>query len=172
MKLHLGCGRLKLPGYKSVDIRPETGADIIADVRNLHMIDDDSVDEIYFCHGMEHVPEPEVQSTLEEWSRILVRGGWLYLSVPDFEVLAGLYFEGGWQLAPPISSAIMGGQDYEYNYHYSVWDEEKLSYALESAGYHRIARYDAWGYLPNDFVDWSVREVRGQCLSLNIRAMA
>lgn len=172
MKLHLGCDRLKIPGFKSVDIRPVVHPDIVADVRNLHMIDDDSVDEMYFCHGLEHIPEPQVHHTLMEWHRVLVHGGWLYLSVPDFRVLADLYLNWGWKLAPPVSSAIMGGQDYQYNYHYSVWDMDKLSAALDDAGFFRISQYRAVDYLPEGFIDWSVRKVRGQCLSLNVRALA
>jgi predicted SAM-dependent methyltransferase len=172
MKLHLGCGNKKLSGYKSVDIRPEVKPDVVADVRDLHMFDNNSVDEVYFCHGLEHIPEDEVHEALEEWQRILKPGSWLYLAVPDFEMLVGMYCNGEWTLAPPITSALMGGQDYDHNFHYSLWDEHKLRMALESAGFHHISRYHAHKYLPDGFMDWSARKVGGLCLSLNMRALA
>lgn len=171
MKLHLGCGDLIIPGFKGVDVRTDSCADVIADVRNLHMIGDNIVDEIYYCHGLEHIPENEVYDTLLEWMRVLKPGSWLYLAVPDFAILAYLYINDGWELAPPLSSSIMGGQDYEHNFHYSIWDYDKLVHVLDGAGYHHIGTYDAHRYLPSGFVDWSVRKVRGFCISLNVRAM-
>ena len=47
MKLHLGCGNKILKGYVNVDIRQETGCDVIDDVELLDKFKDNSADEIY-----------------------------------------------------------------------------------------------------------------------------
>ena len=57
MKLHIGCGEKFLPGYKHVDARKFPHVDYVTDnLDNLKMFNDESVDEIYACHVLEHFP--------------------------------------------------------------------------------------------------------------------
>ena len=57
MKLHLGCGEKFLPGYVHVDARKFPHVDYVTDkLDNLNMFADNSVDEIYACHVLEHFP--------------------------------------------------------------------------------------------------------------------
>lgn len=166
-KLHLGSGGLKLAGFESFDARDDVGADHVGDVRDLPF-DNDTFDIVYFCHGLEHIPNAQVQSALMEWRRVLKNNGWLYLSVPDFSMLARLYANEGWTLGM-MEPATMGGQDYEYNFHYSLWDRKKLEDALIRAKFRSVSIYGPSYFLPNGFVDWSNRRMRGWQISLNMR---
>lgn len=57
MKLHIGCGERFLPGYKHLDARKMPHIDYVTDkLHKLDMFDDNSIDEIYACHVLEHVP--------------------------------------------------------------------------------------------------------------------
>lgn len=165
-KLHLGAGGLILPGFESVDARQDTNPDHVADVRNLPFLDGE-VDVIYFCHGLEHIPIHQVEMTLDEWKRVLKSGGRLYLSVPDFGVFTKLYQYHDWPLEK-MQFALMGGQDYRYNFHYSLWDWNLLRGKLRNSGFEKIRKYDPDDFLPNDFVDWSNRRMRGWQISLNV----
>jgi len=83
MKLNLGCGNWKLPGYTGVDLyAPE--ADIQADVRSLPF-EDNTIDEIYTSHVIEHFDFHEGKKVLKEWQRVLKPGGWLVTECPDLE---------------------------------------------------------------------------------------
>ena len=167
IKLHLCCGDKKISGYFGVDIRSDVNPDIVAAVDNLGMIEDGIVDEIYFCHGLEHVPHAEVNRCLSELNRVLKPGGTLRLALPDFDTMARLYVAGSVRLEH-ILLAIHGGQDYLYNTHYSSWDFASLSACLDRCGFHQIARYNARDFLPGNYFDWSLFELNGIEASLNV----
>lgn len=165
-KLHLGSGGLILPGFESVDIREDVNPDHVAHVSNLPFLDGEA-DVIYFCHGLEHIPIHAVEMTLAEWRRVLKSGGKLYLSVPDFEIFTRLYHNHEWALEE-MQFALMGGQDYRQNFHYSLWDHTLLSKKLFAAGFRNIHRYNPKNFLPKGFIDWSNRRMRGWQISLNM----
>lgn len=167
IKLHLCCGDKKLPGFLGVDIRPEVNPDIVASVDNLDMLPDEVVKEIYFCHGLEHLPFGEAEQCLVGLSRILRKGGTLRLALPDFEALSKLYVA-GFSLIDEIRPAIHGGQDYAYNIHYASWDFRSLSVVLARCGFGQIKRYQPKEFLPDGYFDWSLHSLRGLGTSLNI----
>jgi predicted SAM-dependent methyltransferase len=81
MKLNLGCGGDLLPGYINCDKYYEK-ADIICDVNKLPF-EDNSVEEIFACHIIEHFDFREAFVVLEEWKRVLKDGGLLIVETPD-----------------------------------------------------------------------------------------
>lgn len=169
LKLHLGCGTKRLPGFVHVDVRPDVNPDVVADITDLREFSDNSAELIYFCHGFEHVRPQQIDSTLAEWKRVLKPGGILRLSMPDFEVLARLYVTQNVPLEN-IAYIIHGGQDYPENTHYFSWDFASLSKALKKAGFAEIQRYDADAINPPDYSDYSTYKFYGQQLSLNVEA--
>lgn len=62
---------------------PETirKPDIVADIEDLHPIENDSMGFVIACHVLEHTPNPI--KALLEIHRVLDPGGILYLSIPD-----------------------------------------------------------------------------------------
>ena len=83
IKLNLGCGTRKLPGYVNIDINKECAPDMLADVRKLDRIDDNSVEEIIAIHLFEHFFYWEVPAILAGWSTKLKEGGKLIIECPD-----------------------------------------------------------------------------------------
>src|SRR5207253_2277903 len=56
LRLNLGSGRRTRPGFYNVDLLPLPGVDIVADLNEpLAELPDDSVEEIYSRHTLEHV---------------------------------------------------------------------------------------------------------------------
>lgn len=80
MKLNLGSGRMQLAGWTAVDIDPDLYPDVVAEVSDLPF-EDDTVDEIYASHVLEHVPYDS--PALKEWLRVLKPGGVCTVVVPD-----------------------------------------------------------------------------------------
>lgn len=80
MKLDIGAGKFKKEGFLGVD--PFTDADINAPMWSIP-VPDNSVDEIYSSHSLEHIGKREVVPTLREWKRILKPFAFAVIEVPD-----------------------------------------------------------------------------------------
>jgi predicted SAM-dependent methyltransferase len=81
--LDLGCGSSKKLGYIGIDKLPLQGVDIIADMETgLPFLPDDSVDEIYTSHFIEHIDNLEL--FLRECHRVMKPSGILNIYVPHF----------------------------------------------------------------------------------------
>lgn len=82
MKLNIGCGNRRLPGYTGVDAVQREAADIVAPADAIPL-PDGCADEVLAVHLVEHVFEWMVPTLLTEWHRLLKPGGLLVLEMPD-----------------------------------------------------------------------------------------
>jgi predicted SAM-dependent methyltransferase len=174
MKLHIGCGKKYLKGYKHVDVIPFDHVDFECDAGKLDIINDESATEIYACHILEHVKRNEVSEVLEEWCRVLKSGGVLRIAVPDFESVVQAYLSG--EKIPSLLGLLYGGQTYDYNFHHVAFDFSYIKEVLEEAGFINVERYDWQTFLPSDFDDFSRAYLphmdfeNGRHMSLNVIA--
>lgn len=94
MKLNLACGRQQLPGYLNVDISPEVNPDLCLDLTRVpwsmghlgdwkQVLSDNSVDEIYCSHFIEHLGDDFIPF-MDECFRVLAPGGTLRLRAPYY----------------------------------------------------------------------------------------
>jgi ubiquinone/menaquinone biosynthesis C-methylase UbiE len=83
-KLDIGCGPNKAdPSAVGIDISPAPGVDIVGDALEVLLdMADESVDEIYSSHFLEHHGDPA--AILGQMARVLRTGGRLELRVPHF----------------------------------------------------------------------------------------
>jgi len=75
MKLNIGAGYKHVEGFASVDIRPETKPDYVADLEQegcLKAIRDDIVDEVVLSHTFEHISH--IQGLMREIYRVCASG--------------------------------------------------------------------------------------------------
>ena len=82
MKLNIGAGNRRLPGYTGVDAVQRPGADIVAPAHAIPL-PDACADEILGVHIWEHFLYWECDGVLAEWRRLLKPGGALVLEMPD-----------------------------------------------------------------------------------------
>jgi len=173
--IHIGCGEINSPEFINIDIRPFSHIHyIIKDISNLNIFPDNSADLIYACHLAEHLEQTELKHSLLEWKRILKKGGILRLSVPDFDKIVKIY-ESSNRDINAIAGALLGGQDYKFNFHYNVFNSEKLSGALLDAGFTSTQYWDPFSCDYHAFEDWSSKEITASGkkyqISLNIEAI-
>ena len=175
IKLHLGCGKKYIPGFIHVDIRKFDHIDYIASVDNLNMFKDNSVNMIYASHILEHFKRFETEKVLNEWYRVLEKGGILRVAVPDFEKIAKVYLKN--RNLDELIGLLYGGQTYENNYHYRIFDFQSLSNILRKVGFKKIYRYDWRKTIHKDYDDFSqsylphMDKKNGTLMSLNIEAI-
>lgn len=84
LKLNIGSGEKRLPGYVGVDVVPRGAADIIAPAHKIPL-DDEVADEVMAIHLLEHMVPWVAEDALREWKRLLKPGGKLVLELPNFK---------------------------------------------------------------------------------------
>lgn len=130
MKLNLGGGFQKIPGFLNVD------RVIGRDAYPLPDYPDGSVSEIRASHLLEHFGHRESLAVLREWVRVLEPGGVLRVAVPDFD-----YVVQHREDEIPIESYLMGGQANDDDFHKSIWNYNKLRSQMMAAGLVEITRW-------------------------------
>jgi hypothetical protein len=78
-----------------LDVDPAAQPDIVASITDLSCILSDSVDCVWSSHNLEHLYSHDVERALREFLRILKPSGFIYLKVPDLQLIAELIVSNG-----------------------------------------------------------------------------
>lgn len=84
MKIDLGCGSNKRPGFLGVDSRPFAGVDVVADLRSRWPWPDASVSEAFSSHFLEHLEAAERIHFANELHRVLAPGAKATIVTPHW----------------------------------------------------------------------------------------
>ena len=95
LKLHLGCGTNKLPGWINIDSVKGCDPDQLLDLREPLPYADQSVDEIMAEDLLEHFDKYMRYAVFGEWARVLKVGGTITVQVPNFKKILFRYFKFG-----------------------------------------------------------------------------
>ncbi|MCB2106644.1 MAG: methyltransferase domain-containing protein [Rhodobacteraceae bacterium] len=177
-KLHVGCGRIFIPGFLHIDIQPAPHVDIVTEADALDMIPDQSVELIYACHILEHFDRWRYKGALEEWFRVLRPQGVLRLAVPDFQSCVEVYSKVGLASGPEsILGLVCGGQRDPFDFHKMIFDRRMLTRVLLEIGFSEVREWDwrstdhakiddySQAYLPH------LDKTNGKHMSLNLEAV-
>ena len=177
MKLHLGCGKKYIPGFKHVDLQNFEHIDFNTSVDNLDFADDNSADLIYASHVLEHFGRNEYKNVLKEWFRVLKPGGVLRIAVPSFDAVIEYYTKHDDNLELFLGLLVGGQKVGEYDYHKMVFDQKLLTKSLKEIGFSKVNKYDwrttehapvddfSQAYLPH------MDKENGILMSLNLEAI-
>ena len=174
VKLHLGCGKKYLPGFIHVDLLPHDHIDYNCDVSDMtNVFSDQTADEVYACHVLEHFPRCKILLVLGEWNRVLKQGGLLRLCVPDFQAVVKQYQHTG--NLSELEGLLYGGQRDQLDYHQVTFDFSLLQCFLEDAGFCNVRCYNWRDFLPKGYDDYSRAylphmDESGMLMSLNVVA--
>jgi predicted SAM-dependent methyltransferase len=179
MKLHLGCGKRNF-GENWIHIDCANYPHIrYKDITHLPF-DDNTCDLIYASHVLEYFDREKGTKVLKEWYRVLKKNSTIRLAVPDFEIMAQLYFGDMFPLEAflgPLYGMMIPEGCSESIYHKTTFDFKHLKEMLENVGFRKIKRYDwrqtehshfddhSQAYLPHMDKD------NGTLISLNIEGM-
>jgi predicted SAM-dependent methyltransferase len=175
LRVHVGCGPIDIAGWVNVDARPFPHVHLASDSVALAEFSDGALGEIYLCHVLEHFSFAEVDQLLVTYHKKMSDGGVLRISVPDFDLAIAAYRASGEDLEF-VRMALMGGQDYEFNFHKSVFNKKLLTKLLTEAGFTNIQNWSAAVDFGTDLGDWSTGQLRKKGvgsfpISLNLKAL-
>ena len=168
-KLHIG-GTQRADGWEILNAKPAQYVDHVCSANNLSQFPDNVFSEIYASHIVEHFDyKDELISTLKEWWRVLEPGGKIYISVPDLDVLSGLFISKDILTVEErffVMRMIFGGHIDKYDYHSVGLNQEFLTWFLAQAGFANILKVESFGL----FGDTSNMKYKGIAISLNLMA--
>jgi len=176
--VNMGCGSKPFEGFVNIDNRKVEGIKFPeTDARNLSCLADGSVDYIYACHVLEHLPRTDTFKTLMEWNRVLRVGGYIRISVPDWDSTVRYYNETH-DLENILNWVYGGRENEELNEftHRRIFNFANMRSLLYEAGFKRIERYDPWNTFHGNIDDFSFAYrphmdfENGIAMSLNVQA--
>jgi predicted SAM-dependent methyltransferase len=135
-KLDLGGGLHPRQGYLNIDIRPLPTVDLVHDLRTGIPFPDNSVDEIFMNHTLEHFNFKEAKNLLQECFRVLKPKGKIEVIVPDVKSACECLLQKGWK--PIVLYMLYGAQEYPEDHHKNGFDYQRLKQHLEEAGFVNI----------------------------------
>ncbi len=141
LKLNLGCGHKPLDGYVNVDSRDLPGIDVVSRIDAMPF-EKGQVAEIHSSHLLEHFMQVNlVNDLLPYWFELLRPGGKFIAVVPDGSAMMRSYAAGGMTFED-IRLVTYGGQEYEGNFHYTMFNSSSLASLLDQAGFTDIVVVD------------------------------
>jgi predicted SAM-dependent methyltransferase len=152
-KVHLGSGEINLQGWINIDARNFKHTHIIDQDFELKEFTDESISEIYLCHVLEHFSFKDSLRLLEKLNKKLSKGSIIRISVPDFSKLKMIYDQTS--NLEQIKFALMGGQNYENDFHKSIYDFKILSELLNQANFKNPTTWNCTEDFGVELNDWS-----------------
>ena len=160
MKLNLGCGRDIKEGYVNIDINSFDQKVMKADIGKLDNFLNESVDEIFLSHVLEHFDNKDLRPILKEWNRILKKNGKIRIIVPNVIGAVKAFLENrlvtvgfarhykNWSPEEIVFQMLYGRADIlgddksEYDQHRTGFCYNRLKRFLEECGFQIIKAND------------------------------
>lgn len=172
-KLHIGVGNAYLDGWLNLDIFSNCRADIYSSALAIPY-PRESFELIYACHILEHFNRHLIMSALTHWKDLLIPGGILRLSVPNFDAIIRYYQNTG--NLKNLLGLLYGGQNSLLNEHHIIFNENLLSEYLHKVGFKDIRFWDWINTIHAQVDDYSqaylphMDKQNGLIMSLNMEA--
>lgn len=164
LKLNLGCGSDRLPGYVNIDVNPFANAELYLDFRKLGAVfAPGSIAEIRMIHSIGYLNLWQSRALFTEFFSMMQSSGVLILELPNLESCVERILQAGKQrvFSPEYLEGVRGlyafGLDNltekrDYHPYAFGWSEWHLQSELEAAGFRvRIAPPQTHGHPWRDF---------------------
>jgi predicted SAM-dependent methyltransferase len=170
MRLHIGGEEIK-EGWKILNIQKKPGVDFVGDITDLSQFEDESIEEVYASHVLEHINIAKIKSTFGGIQRILKKGGKFYISVPNLDILTQIFFqmpEGKDKY--DIMMLIYGGQTDSFDFHKIGYWPNLLFSILTDAKFKKYERVEFFNIFKDTSI-YTINTLNGALpISLNVIA--
>ena len=141
VRLHLGCGDKRWPGFVNVDANPDPvmgEPDLKCDVTVLD-VPTESVSEIHSIHLFEHIHRSKINAALKEWHRALIHGGKLVMEMPSLDKIVAMLAAGEKNMRLTLLGIFGDPRDPKPDMlHQWCWSNGELVEVLDQAGFEQI----------------------------------
>lgn len=135
-KLNLGSGGEKIANCDNVDIDPKFETELCFDFKVTPWpIETNRYEEVYFFHVIEHIEKRYHKSIFSEIARILKPKGTLYLSYPEFEIIAQHWLNNEKGQRDYWERTLFGLQRTPSDYHVCAMSSEEVVQILLTVGF-------------------------------------
>ncbi len=170
MRLHIG-GEEAKKGWQILNAQDATYVDFVGDCGDLRQFAENSIDEIYASHILEHLGyQEELPKALKEWYRVIKPGGKVMISVPDLDALCRYFLIPGLSQKDRfhIMRIMFGGQMDLYDFHRVGFTEDFLREFLIGAGFRNPKRVKNFSFFDDSS---SLMLGKNMPVSLNMKAV-
>jgi len=159
--LHLGSGDIYMEGgWINCDLYSEK-ADVKLDCSKIPL-PDNSVQEIYACHLLEHFHFREAFDVLREWKRVLKLNGILRIETPDMLKSCKAFVESDEQGRINLYSHFFSEPWVSGQVHKFLYTETQLRWTLEEVGFKNIRIIPALRYIGRENICLGVECEKGE----------
>ena len=133
LRLHIGSGNVRIPGWTNVDVQPLPGVDVIADVTK--GLDFAGAEAVFSEHFLEHLALDDALRFLLEVHRVLAAGAWVRLSTPNLDWVWLTHYRLEGEAAAKRAAALAINRAFRGWRHQFLWNGEILAEALAACGF-------------------------------------
>ena len=140
MRVNLGCGENKLEGWQNIDINSDFKPEHVLNIATqLLPFKDNSVDELWCCHTIEHIEKKHHEHLILEIQRVLKIGCLVYFSYPEFWKCVKNWKDNYQGRRDLWEATIFGRQTTKWDRHVCIMDTAMFTVFLEYLGFICIA---------------------------------
>ncbi len=145
MKLNIGCGDLYIENFINLDMY-NPRADVQCDAKKLPF-KENSIDEIYASHIIEHFDYFEAFDVLEEWKRVLKGKGILVIETPDLLASCKKFVDTDNEGRISLYSHFFAKPWVKGEIHKFLYTPIQMGWVLEKIGLKNICQANALRYI-------------------------
>ncbi len=154
MKLNIGSGRFVLVGFINIDKIEYPGVNRVLEIKDKLDYPDESIEEIYMGHFIEHLKVEDAINFLRDCYRMLKKEGKITITIPDFEKI---FQQFDFKMANQIIMAKDVPREInpsgEESPHKSLWTDYHLMDVLREIGFKDVITLKGSPYLASE-VKW------------------
>jgi predicted SAM-dependent methyltransferase len=139
LKLNLGCGLVKMPGFVNIDAEPSCKPDLVLNFITKPLpYKDEEVEEAVLFHTIEHISKRFHPHVLGEIYRVLKIGGQFILSYPEFIKCVANWRQNKQGKKDFWEATIYGRQLYPSDFHVALMYTPDFVEVLRDSGFTQI----------------------------------
>jgi len=139
IRLNLGAGSSRIPGYLSVDVESSVKPDVVCNFTKDRLpYKDNEVQEILFFHTIEHIERKYHKFILSEIHRVLRSDGILLISYPEFSEIVQNWLDNKNGQREFWEHTVYGLQRYPSDFHVVAMHTPHFKLLLEELGFRNV----------------------------------
>lgn len=136
VKLNIGCGRFSFTDWINIDKLDFPNVNRVLDISKEIPYENESIDEIYAGHFLEHLDMDSALKFLAESFRVLKKGMKIIIVIPDAKKIYQQFdYHQYSRIIFSVGGMEVSGLGFSEDSHRSIWDSEHLILEMKKVGF-------------------------------------